>query len=95
MDSGATLMLVTDVGVSNLETKCVGDNFEMLVTVMHSLSLNINVRHQPGAAGRGRPSWDGDRRRTVKDGGRKIFLKDTTYLVYSNAYIKSSMGDIF
>ena len=27
-----------------------------------------------GVAGRGRPSWDGGGRRTVKDDGRKIFF---------------------
>ena len=30
---------------------------------------------QPGVAGRGRPSWDGGGRRTVKDAGRKLFFR--------------------
>ena len=28
-----------------------------------------------GVAGRGRPSWDGGGRRTVKDAGRKLFFR--------------------
>ena len=30
---------------------------------------------EPGVAGRGRPSWNGGGRRTVKDAGRKLFFR--------------------
>ena len=41
----ATSMLATDAGLQLLETKCVGDSFEILVTVLtFPLSLNISEK---------------------------------------------------
>ena len=37
-------------------------------------AVNTFCWFDPGVAGRGRPSWDGGGRRTVKDDGRKIFF---------------------
>ena len=36
--------------------------------------MTFKIRTDSGVAGRGRPSWDGGGRRTVKDDGRKTFF---------------------
>ena len=76
----ATSMLVTDVGD--------GDMLPFLYYKLYSIieydapsksflkfcQMHLKRSSGAGVAGRGRPSWDGGGRRTVKDDGRKIFF---------------------